>query len=230
MLTLKITFRYCLALYCITMLYSSLHELIHHFSGYLICGKWGYKSFNYFSTACEGAQKSWYATYTGPIFNYIMMYIGAAMLKGDSNYKKHLGFALIFAQLPLQRMVTPFFRKNDEFIATISLYGDTQLNYWLVIIVIWAICIPPLIKAFLAIQNRRRWLWFLFYLTLLPYLLWGPVFGILEYLMVSKHVLDQQIIGIGLLFIINEIVTIIAYLLTKKYIDPDYKRFGGLQT
>lgn len=224
MLTLKITFRYCLALYCITMLYSSLHELIHHFSGYLICGKWGYKSFNYFSTACEGDPKSWYATYTGPIFNYIMMYIGAAMLKGDSNYKKHLGFALIFAQLPLQRMITPFFRMNDEFIATISLFGDTPLNYWLVIIVIWALCIPPLIKAYFAIQNRRRWLWFLFYLTLFPYLLWGPVFGVLEYLMVSKHVLDQQIIGIGLLFIINEIVTIIAYLLTKKYIDPDYQR------
>lgn len=220
MLTLKITFRYCLALYCITMLYSSLHELIHHFSGYLICGAWGYKSFNYFSTACEGDPKSWYATYTGPIFNYIMMYIGAAMLKD----KKHLGFALIFAQLPLQRMVSPFFRMNDEFIATISLFGDTPLNYWLVIILIWAICIPPLIKAYFAIQNRRPWLWFLFYLTLFPYLLWGPVFGVLEHLMVNKHVLDQQIIGIGLLFIINEIVTIIAYLLTKKYIDPNYQR------
>lgn len=224
MLTLKITFRYCIALYCITMLYASLHELIHHFSAYFICGAWGYKSFNYFSTACEGTLKSWYATYTGPLFNFIMMYIGAALLKGDSNYKKHLGFAMIFAQLPLQRMISPFFRMNDEFIATISLFGDTPLNYWLVIILIWAICIPPLVKAFLAIKNRYRWLWFLFYLILFPYLLWGPIFGLLEYLMVNKHVLDQQIIGIGLLFILNEIVTIIAYYLTKRYIDPGYNK------
>jgi hypothetical protein len=32
--------------------------------------------------------------------------------------------------------------------------------------------------------------------------------------------LNQQIIGIGLLFIINEVLTIVAYYFTKKYIDP----------
>ena len=52
-ITLRVTWKYCLAFYCIGMLYVSLHELAHHFAGYLICGEWGYKSFNYFSTACD---------------------------------------------------------------------------------------------------------------------------------------------------------------------------------
>ena len=224
MVTLKVTWKYCLAFYCVIMLYVSLHELIHHLAGYIICGDWGYKTFNYFETACETESKSWYATYIGPLFTFTMMYIGALFLnKNNSVFKRHLGFAIIFAQLPLQRMISPFFRMNDEFVATVNLFGDTNLNYWLVIISIWIICIPPLVRAFKAIENKYRILWFLFYLTLFPYIIWGPIFGTLEYLMVEKHFLDNTIIGIGLLFIINEIITIAAYYLTKKYINPEYK-------
>jgi len=206
------------------MLYASLHELIHHFAGYFICGDWGYKTFNYFETACETDRKSLLATYMGPLFSFTMMYVGAYFLiKKSSNFIKHLGFAMIFAQLPFQRMVSPFFKMNDEFYATSLLYGNTTFIYWVVIITIWIICIPPLIKAYLSIKNKYRMIWFLFYLVLFPYLLWGPIFGTLEFIMVERNFLAQPIIGIGLLFIINEVITIIAYFLTKKYIDPNHK-------
>ena len=221
MVKLKITWQYVLAFYCIIMLYASLHELIHHISGYLVCGDWGIKTFNSFSTACENENKSYIATYTGPLFGFIMMYVGMYLLnKNNSTYKNHLGFAMIFAQLPLQRMVSPFFRMNDEFYATSKLLGNTTIVYWSVIIIIWLICLPPIIKAFRAIQNKFKVLWFIFYLALFPYLIWGPIFGGLEYLMVNKNILNQSIIGIGLLFIINEIITIIAYYYIKKHINP----------
>lgn len=224
MIKLKITWKYCLAFYCIIMLYASLHELIHHFAGYFICGDWGYKTFNYFETACETDRKSLLATYMGPLFSFTMMYVGAYFLiKKSSNFIKHLGFAMIFAQLPFQRMVSPFFKMNDEFYATSILYGNTTFIYWVVIITIWIICIPPLIKAYLSIKNKYRMIWFLFYLVLFPYLLWGPIFGTLEFIMVERNFLAQPIIGIGLLFIINEVITIIAYFLTKKHIDPNHK-------
>lgn len=224
MVKLEVTWRYCVALYCITMLYASLHELLHHFAAYLICGDWGYKSFNYFATACEGTRKSWYATYAGPLFSFAMMYVGAHYLAtGRSPYRRHLGFALIFAQLPLQRMLMPFFRMNDEYIATVSLFGNTPLNFWLVILVVWGICIPPLHRAYVAIENRHRLWWFLFYLTLFPLLLFGPPFMILEYLMVERGALDRPFIGIGLLFILNEIVTIALFFWTKRWIDPEYR-------
>ena len=225
MIKLKITWRYIIAFYCVIMLYVSLHELVHHFVGYLVCGEWGIKTFNYFATACDDNPISFIATYAGPIFTFLMMYVGMYFLKdSNSNYKKHLGFAMIFAQLPLQRMLVPIFEMNDEYYATASLLGKTSTVYWSVIMVIWLICLPPLVKAYEAIGNQYKILWFLFYLVLFPYLIWGPIFGGLEYLMVEKKFLAQSFIGIGLLFIINEIVTIVAFYYTKKYIDPEYKK------
>jgi len=41
--------------------------------------------------------------------------------------------------------------------------------------------------------------------------------------MVKKGFLAQTYIGIGLLFIINEIVTIVLYFMTKKFIDPTHR-------
>lgn len=221
MVKLRVTFSYCVAFYCVVMLYLSLHELVHHFSAYLICGDWGYKTFNYFETACEGTRKSLYATYAGPIFTFGMMYVGASFLmKGASDYRRHLGFALIFAQWPLQRMINPFFKMNDEYYATAGLFGATDLNYWLVILTIFCVCLPPLLIAYRAIKNKHKLIWFLFYLVLFPYLLVGPFFFLLEYLLVERGFLAQPIIGIALLFLINEIVTIAMYFLTKKHIDP----------
>lgn len=220
MIKLKITWKYCIAFYCVIMLYVSLHELIHHFSGYIICGDWGIKTFNYFETACENERKSYLATYAGPLFSFIMMYVGMSFLKKKSNYKRHMGFAIIFAQLPLQRMVSPFFKMNDEYYASFRLFGDSEIMYWLVIIIIWLICLPPLIMAYNVIENRFKEFWFIFYLGFFPYVLWGPFFGGLEYLMVEKEILAKQIIGIGILFIINEVITIIAYYYSRKWINP----------
>ena len=224
MINLKINWKYSLAFYCIGMLYASLHELIHHVAGFIICGEWGTKSFNYFETACDDDPISYIATYTGPIFTFIMMYVGAYFLNDKfSNYKKHLGFALIFAQLPMQRMISPFFKMNDEYYATANLLGDNDYVYWLVIAVIWIICLPVLIKAYKAINNKNRIIWFLFYFLIFPYLLVVPIFLGLEFLMVEKNILSSTVLGIGWLFILNEIVTIIAHLYTKKYIYPHRK-------
>lgn len=221
MVTIKINWKYCLAFYCMIMLYASLHELIHHFVGYIVCGAWGYKSFNYFKTACEGLPKSYIATYAGPVFNFCMMWAGAFLLtrKNSSAYTRQFSFALIFAQLPLQRMINPVFKMNDEFYASAWLFGNNMTVYWIVIIIVWLCCIPPLIIAFRSIENKRRLLWFLFYLAIFPYLLWGPVFWVLEYLLVNRHVMDGTIIGIANLFILNEVITIIGYFITKKYFN-----------
>lgn len=225
MIKLRITWKYCLALYFMAMLYSSLHELAHHFTGYLVCGKWGYKTFNYFSTACEDKpdNMSYLATYAGPLYTFIMLWIGAWLLKKKdaTEYQKQFGFAMIFALMPWQRMVMPFFKMNDEYYISAKLFGQTPLTFWTVIIVVWVICLPPLIIAYKAIQNKNRMLWFLLFSFLLPYILWGPIFGALEYLLVNKHVLDGTVIGIAYLFVLNEVVTIIGYYMTKKYFQPE---------
>lgn len=224
MVKLKLTSKYLIAFYFLIMLYASLHELVHHFVGYFICGDWGYKTFNYFSTACEKEKITYLATYAGPVFSFAMMWVGRYfLLKKSDSYAltNQWAFALLFAQLPLQRMICPFFRMNDEYFASANLFGDGPLLYWTVILVIWIVCIPPLITAYKAIENENKFKWFLLYFTLLPLVIWAPIFGFLEYLLVNMHFLDSRIIGIALLFILNEIITIIGYWFTKKYLNPN---------
>jgi hypothetical protein len=217
---IKLTWKYSLAFYFLTMLYSSLHELVHHFAGFLICGEWGYKSFNYFKTACSGDPMILMATYAGPIFTYLVMWIGAYILssKSSSQSAKQFSFALIFAQMPLQRMVVPFFKMNDEYYATSTLFGKTALVYWVVVFVVWLCCVPPLAVAYKAINNKNKLLLFLFFAFLFPYVLWGPAFVLLEHLLVNKQILNETVIGIAYLFILNEVFTVCGYIFTKKYL------------
>lgn len=218
MIKLKINLKYCLAFYAVIMLHVSMHELVHHFVAAIICGEWGTKTFNSFHAACK-EPVSLIATYAGPFYSFAMMYVGAHWLrKGKSDYKKQLGFATIFAQLAAQRITGPLLGFNDELYATRLLFGYNSFTPILVALVITAICLPPLIQSYKAIGNKRKVLWFLFYFLLFPYLLFGPFFGVLEYLMVQKGVLDQTIIGIGLLFIINEIFTIALFWRTKQFL------------
>jgi hypothetical protein len=146
---LKITWRYCVAFYCVIMLYASLHELVHHAVGYLVCGAWGLKTFNSFTTACEGTPRSDLATYAGPLFSFGAMWVGWWLLrrKGSTPLRRQLGFAMVFAQLPLQRMTGPFLHQNDEFYAASHAFGRGAAAMWATAIVIWAVCLPPLIGA-----------------------------------------------------------------------------------
>jgi hypothetical protein len=223
MITIKVTWKYCLAFYCLTMLYASLHELVHHFVGFMVCGDWGYKTFNYFSTACEDSPKTHIATYAGPIFTFSVMWIGAYLLKRKASTigQRQLAFALIMGMMPAQRMVMPFFKMNDEYHASALFFGKTTEVYWLVILVVWLFCVPPLITAYKSINNKHKIAWFLFYLLLFPYILWGPPFGLLEYLLVYKKVMDGTIIGIANLFILSEVITIAGYMITKKYFNTE---------
>lgn len=107
------------------MLWASLHELAHHFAGFVACGAWGYKSFNYFETACEGSFGSWMATFVGPLFSFAAMWVGWWLLSRDRSSELHrqLGFAMIFAQLPFQRITGPLLGQNDEFYAASHFFG-----------------------------------------------------------------------------------------------------------
>lgn len=222
-ITLRLTWRYCVALYCVTMLWASLHELAHHFAGYFACGAWGDKSFNSFSTACEGTTGSWMATYAGPAFSFVAMWIGWWLLvRGRSTVaQRHLGFATIFAQLPAQRLYGPLGRFNDEYYAASHMFGQTSTVMWVVFLIILGCTLPPLVGAWRSIANRQRLGWFLLYFLLLPYILFGPVFFVLEHLLVQRHILDGRTIGIANLFVLNEVITLALYVAVRRWIDPD---------
>lgn len=50
-MVIPLSWRYLLAFFCLGTLLGIGHEFAHHFAGYLICGEWGYKTFNSFDLA-----------------------------------------------------------------------------------------------------------------------------------------------------------------------------------
>jgi hypothetical protein len=225
MVQLRITPLYCVAFYFLIMLHGSMHELVHHFTAFAVCGEWGTKSFNSFRAACSTQPWIWLSTYAGPVYSYAMMWLGGYwLMRGAAPLTRQLGFATIFAQLPLQRITGPILSWNDEWFATRHLFEPSEPLRWGLFLLVVAIAAPPLVRAYFAIQNKGRILWFAFYFCFLPLILFAPALIGLEYLMVTRGVLNQQIIGIGLLFIINEVVTIVGFALTQRYLDPDRER------
>jgi hypothetical protein len=219
MITLRLTPGYCLALYCITAITHTLHEFVHHAAGAAICGAWGYMTFNRFELACVAEPTIYFSTYAGPAFTFALMWAGMFMLQSGSVWTRHLGFALIFAQTPWQRMLMPLFKKNDEYFASAQFFGGGDVTAWVVAAVIWAICLPPLLAAFGAIANRRRALWFLFYFLLFPFVLYALAYWVLEQ-MLNQGVLAQTVIGVPWLAIINFAVTAALLAFSIRFIDP----------
>jgi hypothetical protein len=225
MLTLRLTPGYCLAIYCLTALTHTLHEFAHHAAGYAICGAWGYMTFNRFELACDVEPTIYFSTYAGPVFTFALMWAGMFMLQSRDTFTRYAGFALIFAQTPWQRMLMPFFHKNDEYFASAQFFGEGDATMWIVASVIWFVCLPPLIAAFHAIANQRRTLWFVFYFLVFPFLIWAPVYAWLEYLL-SQGVLDETVIGVPLLAIVNFVATALLLALSFRFLRTDRPATG----
>lgn len=219
MLHLRFTPAYCLALYCLTALSHTLHEFTHHLVGAAVCGTWGTMTFNVFSLSCANEPYIYIATYAGPAFTFGLLWVGASMLLSHSSFTRHFGFALIIAQIPWQRMIMPFLRGNDEYYASKHLFGATGATYWMVALIVLAICLPPLISAYRAIANKPRAVWFAGAL-ILPFLLWAPVYALFEYLLLQRQVLAETIIGVPMLAIVNFVATAVLFGLTVRFIEP----------
>jgi hypothetical protein len=220
MLNLRLTPGYCLALYCLTAITHTLHEFVHHAAGYAVCGAWGYMTFNRFELACAVEPTIYLSTYAGPAFTFALMWLGLALLGGASRFAKHLGLALIFAQTSWQRMLMPFFGKNDEYFASAQLFGANDVTYWAVVAIVWAICLPPLIGAYRAIANKRRALWFVLFFLFIPFVPYALAYWLLEQALV-RGVLDEAVIGVPMLAIVNFAATAAALALSIRFIDPE---------
>ena len=83
---IRLTPTYLLAFVCLAFILGIGHELAHHVAGFLICGEWGYKTFNSFRLAAGCRQKHpdmyWLATLVGPLIgNYIPIWVAFARMR-----------------------------------------------------------------------------------------------------------------------------------------------------
>ncbi|MEE9363665.1 MAG: hypothetical protein V3U92_13785 [Cellulophaga sp.] len=217
---IQITAIYILAFLALTFVMHEAHEIVHTSIGRLICGCWGERDFNTWELGKNCSVQhpfSMIATFAGPIFTYLMIWIGYAMLKSSNSGKlKSLGFSLIFANLPFGRILTASLGGGDEVFGLNKLLYNHPLAWGIGLFLVLLLTIVPLYKAFLCIENKKRvGLFLLFFVA--PLLI--DILIVLVFLntLLAKGILsDYWVLGSPILVTVWTVLVIIVFIRTKK--------------
>jgi len=214
-MTIRISWRYLVAFAALTILCGTSHEFVHHFAGAALCGAFGTKTFNSFSLApgCNAnLTKAYWAAMAGPIFTFGLMWIGFVMLRRGNAAAKRMGFALVFANFPVNRMIFVFLGANDEQYASRLMFGRSPLVFWLTVAAVLAVSLPPVIEGFRQLQNRPKIAWCAgFYLLPFAFVIVFAGLFLENYFLDQRHVLAGQIIGIPYLILAVEAVSAVTF-------------------
>jgi hypothetical protein len=223
-----LTTKYLVGFAALIFLCGLAHELAHHLVGAALCGAFGVKTFNSFalSDACANPRIAFVASaWAGPLLTYGLMWLGRHRLRSPDPGTRQLGFALIFANFAIQRIVFALLGFNDEQWVTRRLFGDNSLAFWATNVVIWICAIPPFVAAWRALARPHRLGTFLGFLVL-PF---GFVFVfagfVLENWLLLEHgVLDTPVIGIPVLMIVTEAICTATYFWARPAIAGAWRR------
>jgi len=166
---LKLTPKFVLAFLALLFVMHEAHEIVHTTMGRIICGCWGLRDFNVWGL-CEGCSEnhpiSVVATFAGPAFTFLMMWIGASLLgKNKTVNQKSFGFSLVFANMPFARILTSATGGGDEVYGLNRLLDNHSLAWAIGLTIVLILSGIPLYKAYKVIKNKRRIGWFLLFLV-----------------------------------------------------------------
>lgn len=151
------------------------HQLTRHVVGAALCGGFGTMTFT-ITTTSEPCLFSTLVTLSGPVLTYGLAWLGMFLLRSPKY--RLFAYALVFASFAHLRFIQTLTGRGDELIVAGQWFGFTNLA--VVAIIVFLIALPPVIAAFRAIANKRRWLVFisswLLPLPLLFLLLFGNEF------------------------------------------------------
>ncbi len=217
-----LSWRSIVAFLSLTILCGTSHEFVHHFTAAAICDCFGYKTFNSFHL-CDGCTslhpEHYWATMSGPIFTFALMWWGLFQLRSKDAGTQRMGFALIFANFPINRILFALMGWNDEQYAASIIFGDAPVVYWITDLVVLVLALPPLVVAYRSIRGRYRALRFLgwFVLPFLFVLLFAGLF-LEEFLLLQLGVLATPVIGIPWLVMLVEVIALVVYFPYRKYL------------
>lgn len=191
---ITLTPRNSTALLFLSFIMQETHELAHTSVGRLICGCWGQRNFNVW-TLCKGCSAeqpiSILATVAGPVYSFLVIWTGFYFLTKASAKLKSIGLALVISSMPLSRIITPIFGSGDEVLSLNRLWNNHTLAWIVSVVIVLSLAIPPLVKIWNLIANRRRPLW-MAGLIVVPFLMTGiVVFGLLQGLLLNNGVLRE---------------------------------------
>lgn len=209
-LTLVPTRRWLIAVALAMLVAHEAHELVHTWTGRALCGAWGTRDFNAWSLA-PGCT-TWIPTLVGPVFSWLVMWAGVALLSSAAEGRRWTGLALIFAPNPLGRLLPALLGGGDEGVVARALVG--RVGPWarlLVIATTAVVVLPPLVAAWrtLPIHQRGRWFALLFVGGIL---VTGPLLFVVGNGLLARGVLAQPgVAGAPLLIDLCSLATLAAF-------------------
>ncbi len=128
------------------------HQLTRHLVGAALCDGFGTMTFTVAITR-EPCSFPTLETLSGPVLTYGLAYIGMFLLRAPKY--RLFAYALIFASFSHLRFIQNLTGRGDELILARQWFGITSRP--VVALFVFLIGLPPILVAFRAIANRRRW-------------------------------------------------------------------------
>src|ERR1700754_1291274 len=159
---LKLTWQYGLAFMAFVFVFGQLHELVHLINAYSVCGVPGkHIDFNLWnvSDSCANNPLAWLATLFGPVFSYIMMWVGVFLLLSRRKNLWPAGFVLVMGNLPFARIFTAAMGGGDEttVLKTLLLPEPGTLIVKIIgFIIVFTLAFPPIYLCFKRLQIKHR--------------------------------------------------------------------------
>jgi hypothetical protein len=215
----RISWQYVLAFFGLNMFLGELHEQAHITTGYFICGCYGERDFSVWSTCDNCAHSDWsfLATLAGPVYSFILMWLGGLWFSRSLNIsRKALGFSILFANLPFARLFTAFMGGGDEKVVFQHLTGLAVFPKIAAILIVGLLVIPPVVLVYRNLSNNFRG-WIIAAFLVLPL-----VYGMLYHHMFLNYLLHKgigtsiTIMGTPDIIIIHTLVMLLIVLFSRK--------------
>jgi hypothetical protein len=221
-MSLRISWQYVLAFFALNMFLGELHEQAHITTGYLICGCYGSRDFSGWSTCanCAHSGESYLSTLAGPVYSFILIWLGAIWFSRSINIaKKAIGFSILFANLPFARLFTALMGGGDEKVVIQHLTGldnSSILPKMIATMVIGLLAIPPVMLVYQNFANKKRG-WIIAAFLVLP-LIYGMLYHhmFLNYLLKKGFGSDTVILGSPNIIVIHTLLMLLIVLLFWK--------------
>ncbi|MGB9990183.1 hypothetical protein [Pseudoduganella rhizocola] len=157
---IRLTWQYLLAFFALNGVISELHEQAHINVGRLVTGCYGPRDFNNWNSCAEGAASlPWAAPIAGPLFSYMVVWLGVWLLyRASSMAQRSLAFSLVFAPLPFARIFTAAMGGGDEKILLTRIFDGMpeSLARWYALALTLLFCAPPIVIACRVLASRLR--------------------------------------------------------------------------
>ncbi|WP_426329390.1 hypothetical protein [Pedobacter sp. R-06] len=218
---LKLTLPFALTFLALTFVMHEAHEIVHTTIGRLICGCWGNRDFNVWSLCGNCSEQIPYSvlsTFAGPIFTYLMIWLGTYLMNNPKDPQKVLGFSLVFANIPFTRIFGSVTGGGDEVWGLNLMLHNHNVAWLLGTIIILSVVIYPLYKCFKLIGNESPVVWFLVFLLIPGQIDTWVILIILNSLLQKGLLSNYWILGSPVLVTVWTASITLTYILTRKNI------------